>query len=266
MSARGLSDLQLKARDGKLTASRVGVLMSGDPEKIMALWQEMTGQSEPEDLSAVWAVQLGSHTESLNLEWYERKTGHTLTLKGEVLTMDPWAAATLDGYDAEINAVVEAKHVGGFEPRDNVVARYMPQVHWQMLVSGARLAVLSLIEGAREPVFEHVEFDEAYAAELWARAEQFMRCVEDLIPPVEFAPVAAPTRPEQYRTVDMTGSNAWASLAGDWLANQSAAKTFDKAAKEIKALVEIDVGQVSGHGIQCKRSKAGSLTISATKG
>ena len=35
---------QIKARSGKLTASRVSVLMKGDAKGIHNLWLEMTGQ------------------------------------------------------------------------------------------------------------------------------------------------------------------------------------------------------------------------------
>jgi hypothetical protein len=54
-----LTPEQIARRKGKLTASRVAVLMTGDAEKIIQLWEEMLGQREPEDLSGVWAVRLG---------------------------------------------------------------------------------------------------------------------------------------------------------------------------------------------------------------
>lgn len=259
---------QIKARDGRLTASRVGVLMSGDPEKIMALWEEMTGQREPEDLSGVWAVQLGSLTESLNLDWYELKTGRAVSHRGEVVVCPnaDWAASTLDGFDEAMHAPIECKHVGGFEPREKIIERYTAQFHWQMICTETETLIASIIEGAREPVLEFVDLNHDYAYELWKRAEQFMACVRDLTPPVALPPVAAPEPVTQYRTVDMSGSNAWASYALDWLANQGPAKAFDKATKELKALVEIDVSLASGHGIQIKRSKAGALSVSAMKG
>lgn len=95
-----LTPEQLKARDGKLTASRVGVLMSGDEAKILSLWREMLGLQEPEDLSGVWAVRRGEATEQLNLDWFERKTGKKVTRRGEVVVHPEhdWAACTLDGW------------------------------------------------------------------------------------------------------------------------------------------------------------------------
>jgi len=239
--------------------------MSGDTDKIFALWQEMIGEAEPEDLSAVWPVRLGETTELLNLAWYELKTGRSLTRHGEVVLCPAadWAAATLDGWDDMIPAPIEAKHVGGFEPRERVVERYTPQATWQMICTGARQVVLSIIEGGREPALEVVPWDETYAAELWRRAEAFMECVRNLTPPVVFAPVAAPVKAE--RVVDMKGSNAWAEHAGLWLKHRAGAKAFSGAEKEIKALVPEDAKRAHGHGIQAARDKAGRLSIRPAK-
>jgi hypothetical protein len=69
---------QSAARKGKLTASVVGALMSGDEAKIMQLWRRLTEDPSyrDEDLSDVWPVALGLVTEQLNLDWYERRTDH----------------------------------------------------------------------------------------------------------------------------------------------------------------------------------------------
>lgn len=258
---------QLKARDGKLTASRVACLMSGDAEKVMDLWRELTGDPswEPEDLSAVWPVQLGTITETLNLDWWERKNGRPLTRRGEVVVSPhaSWAASTLDGFDASRPAVVECKHVGGFEPREKIIERYMPQVHWAMLCTDTAQCDLSIIEGARVPAIEMIALDKDYAAELWLRANTFMQCVWDLVPPVEFAPIAAPVA--AVKTYDMTGNNAWSTHAGIWAENHAASKKFEGAAKELKTLVPADAVLCKGHGILVKRDKAARLSISASK-
>lgn len=254
---------QLRAREGKLTASRVACLMRGDEAKIMALWSEMVGDPDfvPDDLSGVWPVRLGEATEALNLDWYERKTGRALTRRGEVVICPhaDWAAATLDGWDAAISAVVECKHVGGREARQTVLNRYQPQFHWQMICSTARQTMASIIEGSSEPVIETVPFDETYAAELWRRAEAFMQCVRDLTPPIVLAPVAAPVKAE--RDVSMQGNNAWAMGAADWLANRAAAKKFSTAETDIKELIPSDVKRAHGHGIECTRDRANRLSI-----
>lgn len=258
-----LSPTQLQARDGKLTASRVACLMTGDAEKIMDLWREMTGDPAfaAEDLSGVWAVQLGSHTESLNLDWYERRTGKPLSQRGDVIFHEQfdWAACTLDAWDNDLACPVECKHVGGFEKTEAIIARYMPQAHWQMIVTGASKCVFSIIEGAREPIIETVVYDEAYGAELMHRAERFMECVNNLTPPVVMPAVEAPAKAE--KAYDYAKNNKWVSEAVTWAANRQAAKDFAACEKELKKLVPSDAVRVFGGGIEAKRDRAGRLTI-----
>lgn len=262
-----LTETQIRQRDGKLTASRVGVLMGGDPQKIHDLWREMTGDPSyvPEDLSDVWPVQLGSHTESLHLDWIQKRLVEPVTRRGEVVTAkgNEWAAATLDGWLDKVP--VECKHVGAYQKPDDIRARYQAQLHWQMMVTNTKKCVLSVIYGASEPVQEIVDFNEEYGAELAKRAEQFMHCVETLTPPVALPEVAAPVKIETYRKVDMSGSNSWAEHATIWITNKLTAKLFEIATKELKTLVEIDVGEAFGAGVIVTRNKAGSLSIKETK-
>lgn len=262
-----LSPTQLQARDGKLTASRVACLMTGDAGKIMNLWRELVGDPEfvDEDLSGVWAVQLGSHTESLNLDWYERRTGKPLSRRGEVVVhpSNAWAACTLDGWDDQIGAPIECKHVGGFERTATILERYAPQAHWQMIVTGARHCLFSIIAGAQEPAIEMMEYDEAYGRELMERAASFMLCVHQLTPPVALPPVAAPVKAE--KTYDMTGNNQWGSEAVTWQTTRQHAKDFAASEKAIKSLVPDDAIKCTGHGITVSRNKAGSLSIRELK-
>lgn len=253
---------QLQAREGKLTASRVAALMTGDAAKIMNLWREMVGDPSfvPDDLSDVWPVQLGNATEALNLEWYERKQGD-LTRKGEVVChpLHDWAACTLDGFDPVLPGPVECKHVGGWEPRETIIDRYSPQIHWQMICTGTYRAALSIIEGAREPVIEPIDFDAKYAAELFRRAESFMECVWSLTPPVAGAPIAAPIK--ATIVIDMAGSNEWGDCAATWLETHASAKKAASAEKSLKALVPAEAAKAFGAGVAITRDRAGRLSL-----
>lgn len=252
---------QIAARDGKLTASRVACLMQGDPEKIIALWLEMLGERQPDDLSAVWPVRLGEASEAVNLEFYERSVGRKLTRRGEVVVHPefPWACATLDGFDGGLVGPVDAKHVGGFEPRATVVARYVPQMFWQMDCTGAKASALSIIEGAREPVIEPITWDAGYSAELWLRAHAFMQCVWSLTPPVVLPAVAAPVKAE--RIVDMRESNEWGESAATWLENIAGKRKAEGAEKALKALVPNDAARCHGAGVVISRDKANRLSL-----
>jgi len=255
-----LSPAQIQARDGKLTASRVACLMSGDEAEIMNLWRELCGgEFEEADLSGVWAVQLGSCTEGLNLDWFERKHG-PLSRRGEVVIgPHDWMAATLDGWSDLHGCPVECKHVGGREDFDVIRARYMPQMTWQMLVTGSERCALSVIMGANEPVMEFVDKDDAYAAELMARAAAFWLCVQMLTPPCAVPAIEPPVKP--VKVYEMQESNAWAVHAATWLTTKTAAKDFAASEKEIKSLVPADAAKCIGHGITVNRDRAGRLSI-----
>jgi hypothetical protein len=256
-----LSPAQIEARDGKLTASRVACLMTGDEAEIMNLWREMVGDPAftREDLSQVWPVQLGAFTEPLNLDWFELKHG-PISRRGEVVTHENgWAACTLDGWSDLHGCPVECKHTGGREPIETLIARYQPQMHWQMIVTGASRCALSVILGGNEPVVEFLDKDAAYSTELWQRAEAFMQHVWSLTPPVVLAPVTAPIKPE--KTYDMTGNNGWASDAVTWITTRQARKDNEAAEKSLKSLVPADAIRCHGHSIEIKRDRANRLSL-----
>ena len=214
---------QKAQREGKLTSSRIAILMMGVAADIDRLYREMIGESPEENLDHIWPVQLGAATEKLNLDWYERKNGVILAHRGRVVTHPdwPWAAATLDGWDDKLKCPVECKHVGGYEPMEIIIDRYQPQLQWQMWCTGASKCALSVITGAREPIVDYIDAAPDYQTIMIDRAEHFMMCVDLRNPPVDIAPV---TPPAAERIVDMTGNNAWAASAANFLATEEAAK------------------------------------------
>ncbi len=268
----GLTDAQRAAREGKMTASRIGKLMTGTEADIVAMWEVMTGRADEPDLSGVWPVYLGTHSEALHLGWLAHVWGAPITRQGESVTHNavPWAACTLDGWFD--GCPVEVKHVGGFEKRDAVIARYYPQVQWQMFVTGAMRGHLSLIEGAREPVVTMLERDEEYIAEMMDRASAFMRCVESDTPPFEL-----PEPPTQHITalrfvnLDDAGTEQpnWAedmrAAIARWLATSSAVKTNKAAFDTIKTLLPDDVGDLACNGVMVKRAKNNAIHVREPK-
>ncbi len=264
-----LTTEQLEKRRGKLTASRIAVLMNGVAEDIMQLYLEMLGEALPEDLSDNWPVQLGGATEQLNLDWFERKNRAPVTRRGEVCVhaLYPWAAATLDGWIQEgfLGFPIEAKHVGGREPFEVIADRYAPQIHWQMEVTNARKCALSVIMGANEPVVEFIERDDDYIAEMVKRGKRFMTCVAAKLPPVILPPIAAPVPHDKMREVDMSSDQSWKKNADVWLQCYGAAKSAKDAEKILKEKVEDDVRKAFGCGIRITRDKADRLSLREDK-
>lgn len=260
-----LSPAQIEERKLGIGASDSRYIIEG---RWHELWLLKTSRAEGPDLSDVFAVQMGHATEQLNLDWYKRRIGHEVTMRGlaSASVKYPFLRCTLDGYDFDDKAVVEAKHVNGFSKIEDVVARYTPQVQHQMIVTGARKAILSVIIGTNEPERIPIEFDEFFANEYIEKCREFWQHVVEDRAPEQGAPMdIVPAIPiSDMRTVDMSGSNSWATHAADWLTNKEAAKVFDGAAKELKKLVEADVSRAHGAGIEIKRSARG-LTIKETK-
>jgi len=260
-----LTAAQRAAREGKLTASRVKVLMTGDADGIVRLYREMIGEIPEENLDDVWLVRLGEVTEPLNRYWYERKNGVTLSHVGTVMVHPDysWAAATLDGWDDNLRCPIEFKLNNGFEPAEIIIDRYQPQLQWQMWVTGAGRCGLSVICGAREPWVEYIDPDPDYVTVMVDRAEYFMMCVDLRKVPVDLAPVGPPADPT--READMTGNNAWATSAANWLATKDASATFETAKDALKELMPADAKRARGYGVYVLRDRAGRLHVRKEK-
>lgn len=269
----GLTKSQIEFRRNAIGGSDANKIMGDKPEYITRLWQEKRGEIEAEDLSGVLPVQMGSFTEPLNRYWFEKQTGLEVTNFGdELLSFEyPHMSATLDGLvidEESVKTLWEAKHVSAFAKEAEIVARYIPQLHHNMIVTGTERAILSVFYGTLTWKQHRVNFDPMYAAALLAAEDRFWKCVQSGDPPVAGPVIAPPV--ESVKVVDMTGNNLWASKADDWLENAGKAKVFEAAAEAIKELIDADVKEASGHGIIVKRSKAkdgktGSLSIKAIK-
>jgi len=258
-----LNAAQLALRAGKLTASRIACLMTGDSEKILRLWKEMIGEELPEDISTIWAVRLGECTERLQLEWFEHKQGMQLSRMGEVVPHPkfPWAACTLDGWCEELHCPIECKHCGGREPIEIIIDRYQPQMQWIMEITRSTQCALSVIFGADQPIVEFIEADGNYQQEMVKRGALFMRHVAEHTPPVALDPVPFPV--DADKIIDMTGNNEWAAHAGIWGDNKEGARRCEDASKILKAMVPADAKKCFGHGVRITRNRVGYLSLRA---
>jgi hypothetical protein len=162
-------------------------------------------------------------------------------------------------------AIFEAKHVNAFSKPDEIVQKYMPQLHHNAACAGVEWAILSVFIGTMKYEHYEVQIDPFYLEALIERERAFWDAVQSDFPPKKMPAVEPPVPQSEWRSVDMTGNNEWAANASDWLDNKAAADTFNKSAKALKALMEDDVGKATGHGIQISRAKNGSLRIGKEK-
>jgi predicted phage-related endonuclease len=240
------------------------IIMGDDEEALLRLWKEKRGELEPEDLSGNLLVQLGAATEDLNRNWYEKNSGHVVNnVQRQVFhVVYRWLAATLDGRIEATGAVFEAKFMLPWNfSEEAAAAKHMAQLQHNMWVTASRTAVLSIITGGGKWVEMTIPADPLYQHLLFTAEKKFWRCVESGEPPRLFG--AEPPRPrvEAVRTVDMSGSNAWAEFASLYRLTRPAALDHDRAKVELKALVPEDAKEASGHGLRAKRSKSGAISF-----
>ena len=254
-------ELAFVRRSG-IGGSDANVILSGDEGRVLRLWREKRGEIESEDLSSVLPVMLGIWTEALNRQWYEKEVGYHVTRVGasRVCESHAWRRCTLDGFVDAKNAVFEAKHVGAFYKSEEVLTRYMPQLQHNMAVTGAKVALLSVIFGNHKwEVFE-IASDWLYQEELLIAETRFWNCVCSGEAPVP-APVPATPAPVDFREMCLEGHNSWATAAADWLECRDAAGRHKTATSILKDLVEPDVSRAFGHGVEIRRNRAGALSI-----
>jgi len=262
-----LASTQLSAEDRKMRLCGLGgsdanVLLSGDPDAILLLWQVKRQEIPEEDLSDRLQVALGSWTEPFNRIWYEKLTGQVVIDAGRSISCKrhPWRRCLLDGIVEDTNTVFEAKHTGAFVKSEEVLERYMPQLQHNMAVAECETAVLSVIFGNHKYEMFEVAADWLYQLELLEAEAEFWDCVQSGKVPVA-PPVPLPPKPIGVREVCLESNNSWASAAVDWLEHRDAAKRHAAACGTIKGLVEPDVARAFGHGIEARRSKSGALSI-----
>lgn len=257
----------------QLAERRTRIGGSDAPKIVQGLWHELwlekTERIEPEDLSWVLPVQIGLITEPLNIAFFERATGQRVFPRGNVYRHPAYEfiGATLDGL-ALIDdgpAVVQCKHVSAFAKIEEVEERYFPQVVHECLVTGASVGFLSILIGTQRHEIVECRRDAEYVSQLLALEREFWTFVQTDKPPLNQQPLPTPVKPEQWRSVDFTGSNSWTSAAADWLACEQGATTFGKAEKALKSLMEADVGKAFGSGVIASRNKAGAISIRAAK-
>ena len=261
-----LSPERLNARNRGVGGSDANTILSGDPERVLRLWQEKRGEAEPEDLSGRLSVVLGCWTEDFNRQWYEKLSGNRIIDAGAQFTCSEyrWRKCTLDGVVEGSGAVFEAKHTNSFVKAEEVLERYMPQLQHNMAAAKADRAVLSVIFGnAKYEMFE-VAADWLYQLDLLNAEKAFWNAVLSGEPPVAVEAPPAP-RPIATRELSFEGNNAWAAAAAEWLETSKAEKTHASACKSLKELLDDDVRRAFGHGIEAKRSKAGAVTIRELK-
>ena len=240
------------------------IIMGNDEGVLHRLWREKRGEVEPQDLSANLVVQLGNATEDLNRRWYEANTGQSVkdVQRHARHPVNRWMGATLDGLVEGSGAVYEAKFMLPWSfSEEGAASKHMAQLQHNMWVTNAREASLSIITGGEKWVHVRVSADPLYQHLLLSAERKFWRCVETGEAPCSFGGEAPRPRIEAVRSVDMTGSNAWAEFAGIYFRTRLPFFEHEAAKAELKKLVPEDAKEAIGHGLRAKRSRSGAISF-----
>ena len=251
-------------RRSYIGGSDARTIMGTDEAALVRLWREKRGEVEPEDLSDNLIVQLGNATEDLNRRWFEATTG--LTVKDVQRRVrhpvNRWMGATLDGVVGATGAVYEAKFMLPWSfSEEGAAEKHMAQLQHNMWVINAKQASLSIITGGGKWVHLQIAADPLYQHLLLTAERKFWRCVESGEIPHLFGIEAPRPRIEAVRSVDMTGSNAWAEFAGIYFRTRMPYFEHEAAKAELKKLVPEDAREATGHGLRAKRSKSGAISF-----
>ena len=242
------------------------IIMGDDLDLLIRLWREKRGEAEPEDLSDNLIVQLGTATEDLNRQWYERNTGHSVghVQRRVMHPIHKWMAATLDGLVEPGGAVFEAKFMLPWTFSEETAAeKHMAQLQHNMWVIQARAAALSIITGGGKWVEVVVHADPLYQHLLLTAERKFWRCVQSGEEPRLFGVEPPRPRQEAVRCVDMNGSNSWAEFSATYQRTREAHREHEGAKAELKKLVPEDAKEAFGHGVRARRSKSGAISFEA---
>jgi predicted phage-related endonuclease len=265
-----LTKEQLAARDGKITASFVPYLMTGDQDRILNEWKILVGDPEASfpETKYEWLAAYGAYVEPFYIDWHERRGGHKLTRRQQFCQHPelPHVGATIDCYREHDQWVIDVKNFHSFRDLDDALALYVPQIIVQKAcIPGCLGGSILYSRGGMEPVEKVIEWPPEYEALVWERIAQFWNCVETLTPPYAFEKESAPIPPSDRRKYDFQGNNKWADLATTWVENFEAGEKAEKAKKELKKMVPPDASEVVGHGCIVTRSVDGKLFVKKVK-
>lgn len=245
-------------------------IMNGDWHN---LYLEKIGEKPADDLSGVFRVQLGVHTEPFHRKWLEGLIGDTIN-EPEEATLRTVGETPLFGHFDGVTAVgqelVELKHSNSDANARDKALYYAPQLGHYMFVGDFKQAIFSVIPGNNDPDWLVVEINHDYIAQLLELEQQFWWHVTEKVAP-EIIPTGKikaarktveRTKLNGMNKIDMVGNNQWAEAVGTYVETIDAAKRHEESKATIKAVMPDDAYEAYGYGLVAKRDKRGAVRLS----
>jgi putative phage-type endonuclease len=177
----------LAARKKGIGASDAPTIMGKSPWSTpYQLWCDKTSTEIPED-NGNYATNRGNQLEPIARARYELESGLEFPATLAVHKDVPYFMASLDGFNAENNLILEIKCPGAADHATAVSGavpeKYYPQLQHQLMVTGAKACHYVSYDGYESLALVLVAPDYGYISELMAAEHAFWKLVTDKIPP-----------------------------------------------------------------------------------
>lgn len=184
------SSAWLKDRQLGIGASETAIIMGVNPYQTpFQLWMSKTNlgfQPSPNQF-ALRAMIRGNVVEPYGRRLFEAKMGHKFEPVNLVDPALPYVKASLDGYNAELEAILELKAPGkkGLEDakKGKIPKYYIPQIQQQLYLSKAKICYYVVFDGDQEIIVQEVKPDVAYQDKIVEEIKKFWKLVETKTPP-----------------------------------------------------------------------------------
>ena len=250
---------------------RMGFIGGSDCYRIMNgewhdLWLEKTGREQPDDLSDIFAVRLGTYTEEFHIRELEETLNVKITrqFKHEREIDGVPCRATLDGVYGGIG--VECKHTNERQTMSKQLERYMPQLQFYMMVTGIERMVFSCIFGNRTREHTLVDSNMPYRHEMLLQLIDFWQYVKDdmepdrglvsvVMPSMDAVPI------NSMVAIDASTNNQFMADAEIYAVTKDKATAHEKAKKRLKEMMPSNCREMYCSDFAMRRAANGSIRM-----
>lgn len=177
----------LKLRKGKITASKIAIIMGLSPYQTpRQLWEEELGFRAPQESTP--HMQAGLDAEKEMADYFYEQTGIEVVPEVVFHKDYPQFMASLDGINLLRSVITEFKNNNKSYHEmariDQIVRFHQAQMQWQMFCEGEHIREARYISrNSGEKIIIPVYRDDSFIEEAKAAAFEFLRKIEDLEEP-----------------------------------------------------------------------------------
>lgn len=254
-------------RKGFIGGSDLYSIMRGDWHD---LWLVKTGRKEPDNLDHIFKVQLGTYTETFNIDWFCKDTGYEAYEKQQqfesIVNGIPFKGTADALVTSEENKkyLLECKHTSSNRSMSDMLDNYMPQIQLYMALSKLDQAYLSVIFG-NDIDYCCVDYSQKYFDVVVKRCAEFWHLVTTDTEPsydestwkIDWSSVKI----DGLKARDANKDNHFMSLAHEYVMTVAKAKEHEVCKKELKSLITNEEREVYCDLLTIKRDKRGACRI-----